>query len=240
MIIWKHSPADLYDKENIGYRELFYLGIGMASEIVVITELDRIKWYEYIDKVIFIPNMLTLIPEQKKISDLKQKRLLFCRRIDYKHKGIDRLLTIFKHVSELGWELVIVGAGKDTKRLKNELKEISNIRHIEASSHEELHEYYSTSSIFLHTSRYEGFGLVITEAMAFGLPVISFETTGSEEILAWKYGVLLPQNDLERYVAELKILMLSIEKRKVWQSKSLQRSKEYLPERILKKWEDIL
>ncbi|WP_036058982.1 glycosyltransferase [Paenilisteria weihenstephanensis] len=120
------------------------------------------------------------------------------------------------------------------------MKKIDTIKHIEAVSHRELHQYYSTCSIFLHTSRYEGFGLVIIEAMAFGLPVISFNTTGSEEILTGKYGILIPQNDIEQYVVELKKMMLSIETRRVWQEKSLQRSKDYLPREILGKWQDIL
>ncbi|MBC1499071.1 glycosyltransferase family 4 protein [Listeria weihenstephanensis] len=239
-IIWVHSPAEQLEKEIVGYKDIFYRGVKKASQIIVITEHDKIAWIEYTNKVLFIPNMLTLAPEGNRISDLTQKKLLFCGRIDYQHKGIDRLLTIFESVSEIGWELVLVGTGKDLKKLKKALKKIDTIKHIEAVSHRELHQYYSTCSIFLHTSRYEGFGLVIIEAMAFGLPVISFNTTGSEEILTGKHGILIPQNDIEQYVVELKKMMLSIETRRVWQEKSLQRSKDYLPREILGKWQDIL
>lgn len=65
------------------------------------------------------------------------------------------------------------------------------------------------------TSRWEGFGLVLTEAMSFGLPIIAFENSGSNEVLDnGKYGIVVEQGNVEEFSRELNRMISDYDLRK--------------------------
>ncbi len=91
------------------------------------------------------------------------------------------------------------------------------------------------------TSRWEGFPLVLAEAMNFGLPIISFENGGSNEVLEnGKYGKLVEQGNVELFSEELNRMISDIQLRKEYAVKSLQRAKSLQLDSIIKQWEKIL
>ena len=91
------------------------------------------------------------------------------------------------------------------------------------------------------TSRWEGFGLVLTEAMSFGLPIISFDNSGANEVLDnGKYGLLVEQGNVENFSKELNRMISSYELRKEYSQKSLERIIDFDIEHIIKQWDDIL
>lgn len=64
------------------------------------------------------------------------------------------------------------------------------------------------------TSRWEGFGLVLVEAMDFGLPILAFSRTGSNEVIAnGKHGVLVENGDVSELTNQLTMLINDVEKR---------------------------
>jgi glycosyltransferase involved in cell wall biosynthesis len=144
------------------------------DKLVVLTEKDREAWVE-LDNVVAIPDPLSLYP--KKVSPLTEKRVVAVARYSHE-KGIDLLLQAWaiaeKHA--LGWRLDVYGDGDRTSY--NQLIENLHIDRSRCELHgrtDNVETEYVNSSIFVLSSRFEGFGMVLTEAMACGLPVVSFD-----------------------------------------------------------------
>lgn len=144
------------------------------DKLVVLTEKDREAWVE-LDNVVAIPDPLSLYP--KKVSPLTEKRVVAVARYSHE-KGIDLLLQAWaiaeKHA--LGWRLDVYGDGDRTSY--NQLMENLHIDRSRCELHgrtDNVETAYVNSSIFVLSSRFEGFGMVLTEAMACGLPVVSFD-----------------------------------------------------------------
>src|SRR5699024_31896 len=100
-------------------------------------------------------------------------------------KGLDYLIEIGKVLNE-NWEILVAGDGADKDTFNQMIKEnyLEDKIILKGSlKSEELVDLYKSGSIFISTSRWEGFGLVITEAMSFGLPIVSFNNSGPREIL---------------------------------------------------------
>ncbi len=91
------------------------------------------------------------------------------------------------------------------------------------------------------TSRWEGFPLVLAEAMSFGLPVIAFKQSGSTEVLeGGRDGILIENGDIEQIVNALLELIVNKEKRIEYQKKSLERVKDFNLNSIVAQWENII
>lgn len=144
------------------------------DRLVVLTEKDREAWTE-LDNVVSIPDPLSFIP--KSFSPLTQKRVIAVARYSHE-KGIDLLLKAWaiaeKKTGE--WRLDVFGDGDRTpyEQMIDEL-EIDRSRCQLHGRTNNVEQEYLSSSLFVLSSRFEGFGMVITEAMACGLPVVSFD-----------------------------------------------------------------
>jgi len=172
-----------FSTQNVGIvKRLFakYWSYNLVShlrrldKLVVLTEKDREAWVE-LDNVVAIPDPLSLYP--KKVSPLTEKRVVAVARYSHE-KGIDLLLQAWaiaeKHA--LGWRLDVYGDGDRTSY--NQLMENLHIDRSRCELHgrtDNVETAYVNSSIFVLSSRFEGFGMVLTEAMACGLPVVSFD-----------------------------------------------------------------
>lgn len=178
------------------------------DKFVVLTEEDKKQWAE-LNNIISIPDPLTFFPEQ--ISSLQKKRVIAVGRYVYQ-KGFDLLLKAWSMIEKRcpDWELVIFGSGnrEPYECLKNELNIDGSRCHLNGPS-SNIQQEYMNSSIFAFTSRFEGFGMVLIEAMACGLPVISFDCPcGPRDIISDNEDGLLVQNgNLNEYVRELSLLM---------------------------------
>ncbi|MBR0047970.1 MAG: glycosyltransferase family 4 protein [Prevotella sp.] len=144
------------------------------DRLVVLTEKDREAWTE-LDNVVSIPDPLSFFP--KSFSPLTQKRVIAVARYSHE-KGIDLLLKAWaiaeKKTGE--WRLDVFGDGDRTpyEQMIDEL-EIDRSRCQLHGRTNNVEQEYLSSSLFVLSSRFEGFGMVITEAMACGLPVVSFD-----------------------------------------------------------------
>ena len=143
------------------------------DHFVVLTEEDKSAWPELMN-VCVIPDPLSFIPTQ--CSSLTKKRVIAVGRYAYQ-KGFDLLLKAWKMVEAKfpDWELAIYGDGDRTpyECLINELS-IDRSRCILYGRTNAIKQEYCNSGIFVLSSRFEGFGMVLVEAMACGLPVVSF------------------------------------------------------------------
>ena len=162
--------------------------------LVVLTEKDREAWVE-LNNVIVIPDPLSLSPSS--FSPLTEKRVISVARYSYE-KGIDLLLKAWsiaeKQVSD--WRLDVFGDGDRAayEQLIDEMK-IDRTRCQLHGRTNNVENEYVNSSIFVLSSRFEGFGMVLTEAMACGLPVVAFDCPwGPRSIIKVGEDGLLAEN----------------------------------------------
>lgn len=156
-------------------------------------------------------------------------------------KGFDVLLRAFSGLDNNAG-LYIVGGEKPTDeyvQIINELK-IKNVHFIPFKLTEELNKYYEASDIFVLPTRSDVWGLVINEAMAKGLPIITTDhcIAGTEMIDG--NGYVIPVNDEKILHKKMKELLLDDDKRNEMSEKSLSRIHEYTFEKMAKVHMDFL
>ena len=169
--------------------------LGKLDRLVVLTEKDREAWTG-LNNVEVIPDPLSLSPVC--ISPLESKRVVAIARYSHE-KGIDLLLQAWakteKTVSD--WRLDVFGDGDRSayERLIDELMIDRSRCQLHGRTNDVERECVK-SSLFVLSSRFEGFGMVITEAMACGLPVVAFDCPwGPRAIIADGEDGLLMENE---------------------------------------------
>ena len=170
------------------------------DRFVVLTEEDKASWTE-LDNVEVIPDPLAF--DIDKASPLTNKRVIAVGRYVYQ-KGFDLLLQAWAKIEKQhpDWELAIYGMGDRTpyEQIIEKMHIDRNRCHLNGPT-DNIKQEYLNSSLFVFSSRFEGFGMVLIEAMACGLPVISFDCPcGPKDIVRYQEdGLLVPSGD----VAEL-------------------------------------
>lgn len=179
------------------------------DQLVVLTEKSKASWPE-LSNVSVIPDPIPIsIPPS--VSNLQTKRVITIGRYAYQ-KGYDLLLQAWAEVEKQcpDWTLDIFGQGDQTeyRELMAALGIDSNRCHLNGSI-EDVVKAYHDSSIFVLSSRFEGFGLVLVEAMACGLPVVSFDCpAGPDEILTdGTDGLLVSSGNIHDLAEKLMTLM---------------------------------
>lgn len=126
-------------------------------------------------------------------------------------KGFDVLLRSMPKVEEDATYVIIGGnAPQEYMDYMNENK-IDNVIFLPFMLPEKLSEYYKTADLFVLPTREDIWGLVINEAMAFGLPVITTDRciAGLEMITEEKNGCIVPANDAEKMAIAIQHLLNS-------------------------------
>lgn len=241
---WQHNSYDAYlNNKNKYYwkqNELFKKYLPRLNKNIVLTYDDMEKYKEKLDldcEVIYNP----LSFESHKKSTCDNKSIIFAGRLLEQQKGLDFLIEAFSivHKVKKDWILMILGDGPDREIL---------IKHIEKHNLQDkvilfgqcdnVKDYYVDSSIFVSTSRWEGFGLAITEAMECGLPVVSFDNSGPKEIINKPdiNGILVKNHDVVELANEIIKLIDNDGKRKSMSSESIKRAKDFKIDNIVKQW----
>lgn len=244
VISWEHNNAETY--LNKYYRDVyieFIKALNNSDTVVSLTKQDAQKFGEFNKNSICIYNPLTI--ENSSKSDLKVQNISFVGRIDIEHKGLDFLVDVANKMDN-DWTFSIAGSG--TKKDEAIFKKLIKDRGVQdkiilrgALQGENLKEHFLNSSLYVMTSRWEGFGLVLAEAMSFGLPIIAFSQTGSQEVLDnGDYGILVENGNVDEMVRQIKHLISDIELRKEFQNKSLKRVESFSIDSIVQEWLDII
>lgn len=187
--------------------------------------------------VLTIPNPLAFSPKAINLND-KKKELLFVGRVNCPFKQVDVLLKIWSslNVRFPNWTLKIVGedVGGELTSLSNTL----GLKNVSFEGFQDPTPFYSSASIFCLTSSSEGFGLVLIEAMRFGVVPFAFSSYDSvtDIIDSGNVGVLIEPFDCRQYSAELSKLMLDRLRREEMAIMAQQKSFEYSVDVIGGKW----
>lgn len=210
------------------------------DRFVVLNE-NAVKEWPELNNVIMIPDPLPLNQMEK--SGLQSKRIVTIGRYSYE-KGYDYLLRIWaiaeKHYPD--WQLNVYAMGDPTPyvKLMDELSIDPRRCHLN-SSLVDVESEYLRSSILVHPSRTEGFGLVLIEAMACGLPVVAFDCENGPRSLITdgENGFLIPAFDVELFAKRLMRLMGDEELRLQMGEKGFQKSRQYQISKIATQWERL-
>ncbi|WP_302698374.1 glycosyltransferase family 4 protein [uncultured Prevotella sp.] len=227
------------------YITKYYEYIASKADIlVVLTDQDKKLWKDSCKKtnIIRIPNMNSFSSEQT--SKLNNKKAIAVGRLDAQ-KGFDRLIAIWARVynEHKDWQLNIYGKGPDRKKLEDLINTygLNNSVFINDPV-KNIRDKYIESSILCFTSTYEGWGLVITEAMSCGLPVIAYDIPcGPKDIIENDYnGFLVRDNDIEKYVKYLSVLMDDKTKRESMGMTAFESAQKYNTNIVMKQWDNLL
>lgn len=214
--------------------------IRRLDKMVLLTDSAMYDWPE-LDNKIKISDPLPFLIDEK--SSLLCKRIISIGRFDYE-KGNDLLLQVWKKVEKQmpDWQLDIYGNGnREPYLLQMRQLEIDSSRcHLYGPINDVKKEYLN-SSVFVLPSRYEGFGLVLIEAMACGVPVVSFDCeNGPRSIITnGADGFLIPTFDIDAFADKLLLLMRDENLRRQMGEKAQKSAAKYDIDSIGLQWKQL-
>ena len=210
------------------------------DRFVVLTD-NAVKDWPELDYVKMIPDPLPINGYCQSRSDIK--RIISVGRYS-NEKGFDLLLRVWSILEKecLEWQLDIYGMGDPTPYVKmmDDLSIDQRRCHLR-SSLVDVESEYIKSSIFVHPSRSEGFGLVIVEAMACSLPVVSFDCeNGPRSIISDGVdGFLVPSFNIRYFADRILMLMKDENLRKQMGEKGRLKSQQYTIDKIALQWREL-
>ncbi|MBQ4801999.1 glycosyltransferase family 4 protein [Aquimarina sp. MMG015] len=218
---------------------LMNFGGSYYNHFIVLTKGNLNEWSFKNLKV--IPNPLSFYPESK--STLENKKVLAVGKHSFQ-KGYDRLLKSWKQVVSKypDWTLDIYGTISESEGLAVLAENLDITKTINFYPPvKNIAEKYEQASIYTMSSRFEGFGMVLTEAMAYGVPCISFDCPyGPSDIITdTENGLLIENGDVDAFAKGIITLIENEEKRKSMGLKAKEAVKKYLPETIAEEWNQL-
>lgn len=179
------------------------------EHLIVLTEADKDEWQKAgCTNVTVIPNPCSL--EGVQIPQVYREKVVLAVGRLHEQKGFDLLLQAWQpiemHYPE--WTLRIVGEGPKHAALEAQIRE-QGLKHvILAGRAENVAKEYAETSLLVLSSRYEGFSLVLAEAMWCGTPCVSFNCPhGPAELLADERGWLVPEGDTAALTQQLEYVL---------------------------------
>lgn len=210
------------------------------DRFVVLTQEDMQMWGE-MPGIRVIPNAASFIAE--KYSDCSQKRVIAVGRLDYQ-KSFDRLIQVWEKVHQQmpEWRLDIFGQGE----WKDMLQRMIDERGLEASVNlnaptKDIGKEYSESSMIVMSSHYEGFPMVMIEAMACGLPAVCFDfKCGPRDIIIeGENGLIVPDGDIDGLAEAMVRLMRDDDLRKRMGENAKKVVEKYSEDRVMGLWVNL-
>ena len=222
------------------WKDRVVVSLIKLDRLVVLTSDAASEWPE-ITNITMIPDPLPI--KVSSCSPLSAKRIITVGRYSYE-KGYDLLLRVWSIVEKKcpDWQLDIFAMGDPTPYVKimDELSIDKKRCHLN-SSVVDVESEYINSSILVQPSRTEGFGLVLVEAMACGLPVISFDCeNGPRSIITeGENGFLIELYDVDSFAERLVQLINDNELRNKMGEKGLRKSQLYQIDSVGRQWKQL-
>ena len=209
------------------------------DKFVVLTREDKGYWGK-LPNIEVVPNAAMHVSES--YSDVTNKRVIAVGRLDYQ-KGFDRLIEAWEWIQRTGkfadWQLDIFGQGEWREMLQRMVDE-KGLQH-SVQIHRptrQIGEEYVKSSLLVMSSHYEGFPMVMIEAMACGLPVVSFDyKCGPKDIIQHGInGLLVHEGDVKALAEAMVEVMTDEVYRKMLSRNAKKVVDTYSEEAVMKQW----
>lgn len=192
------------------------------------------------EKLVTIPDPLMHNEDCQVLSSLQNKNLVFVGRLS-REKGVMRLLRIWERiVKELpDYTLSIYGTGDMKQEMEAFVAEhkLPGVKFMGFCN--DLAQIYTHADLLLMTSDSEGFGMVLIEAMYYGVPCITFDCPVSPKEIIADAGIAIPCFDEGKYATGVLNLLLDSRCLKNMQVNAIIRAKHYFAQEVVSKWKDI-
>lgn len=244
--VFKKPNDAKYNPMTTKLYEEKYVWNKRYSHVTVLTEVDKRCAEKTLDNVSVLPNPLAFVPCT--IIPSKKKVILAVGRLNAWHvKGFDLLIKSWGRIclKYPEWKLQI--AGNDRKGAQQYLQTIADNHGVGSQLEflgyrENMLSVYQDASIFVLSSRYEGFGMVLIEAMSQGCAPIACDYEGRQReiITSDDEGIICPVEDVNALAEAMKKMIENEIYRKNTQINAIKRSRYYSIDNIMDKWEEVI
>lgn len=237
---WEHSNYNSH--KFFTYNICITLAKFYADLIIVLTERDRKLWNT--DKAVLMLNFPAFNMPYVSVSE-KQKFFVAVGRFSHE-KAFNRLIDIWEIVEKSidlnGYHLELIGEGEQEEFLRKMITEkgLKSIKIIPFTKQIDL-KYQKASAIFM-TSLFEGYPMVLIEALQFGVPAIAFDVlTGPAEIIVPnKTGFLIEDGNKVQFAEKIMQIVNDSKLLSDLQSNNLEHRKSFDSNSIINKWNLLL
>ncbi|UTJ05791.1 glycosyltransferase family 4 protein [Arcobacter roscoffensis] len=237
----RHAAKEL----NINSKLLFFLIrpiLNMFDKFVLLTNGNKLDWKGVNSQVINNP-----IPLENYNPDYifeKKEKIVLAVGSNSFHKGFDLLINSWKIVHEKypEWNLKIFGKKNPRLGLESLIDLYNLSSSIQLNNPEKnISEKYKSASIYALSSRHEGFGMVLVEAMSFGVACVSFDCPhGPKDIISnGEDGFIVENGNINKFADKLIYLIENENKRLEFGHKALENVKRFDIENIALEWERL-
>lgn len=235
-----YAPLSRMVKFNRNFVNRFF------EKVTVLTQADIQYTNNRFKNLVHLPNPLSMKPVDNVPG--KKNIILAVGRMEAWHvKGFDLLIDAWGelHREYPEWKLQILGGGDAVyrNRLIDQAKTNGTINAIDFFDFtDNPRQFFQDASIFILSSRYEGFGMVLLEAMSQGCACVACDYKGrqSEIINTPACGLCCETNSTESLKDAMKKMLDDKEYRESVRMNAIERSKEFSLDKIMNKWEEII
>lgn len=239
-----------YARSIVGFDERVYrlrFQFNKRFKVVtVLTQADKDYIGDRLNNVFVLPNPLAFEPVKESTSKRDRTILAIGRFNNYFYKGFDMLIEVFGRIKKdfPEWKLQIMGGGKESEL--RYLQDLAMQNGIQDSFElipfqEDPLPVYRKAGIFCLSSRYEGFGMVLIEAMSQGCACVACDYKGRQKeiIPSEEYGLTCEAGDVEALARALKKMISDEDYRHKVERKAPERAGFYSLENIMQRWNEI-
>ncbi|MGJ8694431.1 MAG: glycosyltransferase family 4 protein [Thalassotalea sp.] len=246
VVAWEHFNSSIvtrFGSRWFGRR----LAAWLSDLVIVLTEQDKNNWHKKYclkNPIKVIANPSAIQAKIAPITELRSNTVVSVGRYT-EQKGFDLLVQSWAAIDKntrAGWQLKIIGPNGSAKpALQAQIKSLGLNDVILDGPCNNMAAVYNNADIYVMSSRYEGFGLTLIEAMSSALPVIAFDCPmGPGEIIAKQYGLIVPAEHIQELSEALSKLLLDTDLRHTLSNKSLIRAQDFSEQHIANIWQQTL
>ena len=244
VVSWEHFNCEF--EQQILYRRLISrLTVHFADYIITLTEEDKQNYRKILGRKTQISAIYNMVPKMKRNEEiLRENWIVTAGRLTYQ-KGIEYLAKIAVPVlkEHQDWKWLVLGDGEYRKFLEQVISENKlEDQLILKGMVNQVEWYLNRAKLFVLTSRYEGFGMCLVEALQMHVPCISFDVKiGPSEIITDKQnGILIPPFECEQMIQEIDDLIENPDRLEELSANTMIGFERYQDEYIIKKWKSVL
>ena len=238
---WEHN----HFHNNMKYAKKVINSVKNLDYFVLVSRSLRDYYSNYLPntKCVYIPNCIEKIPDVK--SNLNSNHLISVGRLSPEKGYLDLLKVYKKLINEYpDWKLDIVGDGVDRKMLED-YAFTNNLTGVKFHGYQDkkyIEKLMLNSSIYLMTSYTESFGIVLIEAMSYGIPCIAFSSAeGARDIIKNDYnGYLIDNRDMDLMISKIGELIDNKDLRIKFGENGLESISNYTSDVIGKDWINLI